>query len=69
MREVGDGMAARIWPGSTLRGRASGIEMDVPFAWLIRFREERALDLQIFSEPLKSAEAAAKDLESSLCRA
>ena len=45
-----------------LRGRASGIEMDVPFAWLIRFREERALDLQIFSSH-EEAEAAAKDLE------
>ena len=47
----------------SMRGRASGVELEQPIVWLFRFRDERILEMTVYAdvdEGLAAAEEAAR---------
>ena len=60
LREVG---ADRVVARSTLtsRGRASGVELEVPIGWLIELRDGKVIRSQSFSDPDDAYRAAGLD--------
>jgi ketosteroid isomerase-like protein len=56
IRERGDFVALELRLRS--KGKASGVELDVPIGWLWEFREDQVVRLQTYSEPPEAFRAA-----------
>jgi ketosteroid isomerase-like protein len=56
IRERGDFVALKLRLRS--KGKASGVELDVPIGWLWEFREDQVVQLRSYSEPRDAFRAA-----------